>query len=163
MVTAGKLVEHSCLGATLFSEQALRSALLRCPRAARRRPRHPLPPTAACRRLPPPARPLPPTAAVSGRRRRAASGGRQAAGGGRRARRAGGGGWRRRAAAGGGRRRGQRWVVGRGNAKAFVSAKLAQKTRLMEAGNALRVCPAVTWLTVYRRLHMSQASGAEKK
>ena len=55
------------------------------------------------------------------------------------------------AAAAGGRAAGG----ARGNAGAILSAKLAQKTRLMEAGNALRVCPAETWLTVYRRLHMT--------
>ena len=89
MVTAGKLVEHSCL---------VRSALLRCPRAARRRPRHPLPPTAACRRLPPPARPLPRG------RQAAARGERRAASGGRRQATAGSGGRRRVA----GRRRAAR-------------------------------------------------------
>ena len=43
-----------------------------------------------------------------------------------------------------------------GNAEALLSAKPAQKTRLLQAGNALRVFPAVTRLTVYRRLHMIQ-------
>ena len=66
---------------------------------------------------------------------------------------AAGGGGRRHAAAGSGERR--RQVAGAaGNAKALVSAKLAQETRLLQAWNALRVCPAETLLTVYRRLHI---------
>ena len=38
-----------------------------------------------------------------------------------------------------------------------MSTKLTQKTRLMQAGNALRVFPAVTRLTVYRRLHIQSS------